>query len=177
MTEGKLTDEMRRVVVQSLACFEDPSAVAAEVAREFGVEITRQSIEGYDPTKRAGSKLSPKWRALFEETRRAFLTDSAAIGISHKVVRLREIERLIGKAETAGDLQLVGRLLEQAARECGDAYTNRHRIAVKTTEDPTVAARRQELLEKISATMDKVRERERRAEDVIRRARERGIEI
>ena len=88
--------------MQSLACFDEPSAVTAEIAREFGVEITRQTIEGYDPTKRAGSKLSPKWRSLFEETRKAFLADSAAIGISHKVVRLREIERSDGEGRGGG---------------------------------------------------------------------------
>jgi len=89
---------MQTFVVQRLACFEDPTTVAAAVAVEFNVEITRQSVEGYDPTKRAGANLSPKWRALFDETRRAFLNGSAAIGIAHKVVRLREIERLMEKA-------------------------------------------------------------------------------
>ena len=71
----------------------------------------------------------------------------------------------------------MAKLLEQAARECGDAYTNRHRIAVKTTEDPAASARRQELLEKLSTSIDKLRERERRVEDMIRRAREKGIEL
>ena len=71
----------------------------------------------------------------------------------------------------------MAKLLEQAARECGDAYTNRHRIAVKTTEDPAASARRQELLEKLSNSMDKLQERERRVEDMIRRAREKGIEL
>ena len=177
MRVGKLTHEMQTFVVQRLACFEDPTTVAAAVAVEFNVEITRQSVEGYDPTKRAVANLSPKWRALFDETRTAFLNGSAAIGIAHKVVRLREIERLMEKADAAGDLQLVAKLLEQAARECGDAYTNRHRIAVKTTEDPAARARRQELLEKLSTSMDKLRERERRVEDMVRHAREKGIEL
>jgi hypothetical protein len=48
------------------------------------------------------------------------------------------------KAEAADDLQLVARLLEQAARECGDAYTNRQRVAVKTSDNPVEAAGRQE---------------------------------
>ena len=53
------------------------------------------------------------------------------------------------KAGAAGDLQLVARLLEQAARECGDAYTNRNQIAVKTAEKPADAARRKELLDNL----------------------------
>ena len=81
------------------------------------------------------------------------------------------------KAEAAEDLQLVARLFEQAARECGDAYTNRQRIAVKTNDNPAEAACRQELLAKFSATVDLLHQREQRAEDLIRRAREKGIEI
>src|SRR5829696_1206798 len=54
MRVGKLTHEMQTFVVQRLACFEDPTTVAAAVAVEFNVEITRQAVEGYDPTKRAG---------------------------------------------------------------------------------------------------------------------------
>jgi len=168
---------MQTFLVQGLACFENRTTVAAAVAVEFNVEITRQSVERYDPTKRAGSNLSPKWRAVFDETRRAFLNGSAAIGVAHKVVRLREIKRLMEKADAAGDLQLVAKLLEQAARECGDAYTNRHRIAVRTTENPAASARRQELLEKLSTSMDKLRERERCVEDMVRRAREKGVEL
>lgn len=71
----------------------------------------------------------------------------------------------------------MARLLEQAARECGDAYTNRHRIAVKTTDNSAETARRQELLAKFSATVDNLRQREQRAEGLIRRAREEGIEL
>src|SRR5688572_6301071 len=80
------------------------------------------------------------------------------------------IERLMEKAEAAGDLQLVAKLLEQAARECGDAYSNRNRIAVKTTDNPAEAARRQELLPSISASMDLLRQREQRVEADARRS-------
>ncbi|MCO5965482.1 DUF2280 domain-containing protein [Sinorhizobium meliloti] len=55
---------------QSLACFDTPSIVVDTVMQEFGETITRQSVEGYDPTKRAGSNLAEKWRLLFEETRK-----------------------------------------------------------------------------------------------------------
>lgn len=123
--EPKLTEEARAYVVQALACYDAPSVVREAVKKEFGLTITPQAIEAYDPTKRAGAKLSDKWKAIFEETRRAFLEDSARIGISHRAVRLRALQRLADKAESMNNLSLASQLLEQAAKEVGNAYTNR----------------------------------------------------
>jgi hypothetical protein len=120
----KLSEEARAFVVQALACHDAPSTVAEALRKEFGVSIKPQSVEAYDPTKRAGRHLSQKWRALFEETRKRFLEDQSAIAVSHRVVRLRALQRMATKAEDMGNLSLAKDLLEQAAKEVGDAYTN-----------------------------------------------------
>jgi hypothetical protein len=120
----KLDDAARAFVVQQLAMFDAPSVVAAAVRQEFDITITPQSLEFYDPTKRAGAKLALKWKTLFEATRKAFIADSAEIGISHRTVRLRALQRMAGVAEKQGNLALAANLLEQAAKEMGDAYTN-----------------------------------------------------
>lgn len=122
--DPKLTDEARAFAVQALACFDPPSVVVAEIKKEFGLTITTQAVEAYNPTRRAGAKLSAKWKALFEETRKAFLGTQAEIGISHRAVRLRALERMAQKAENMGNLALAKDLLEQAAKEVGNAYTN-----------------------------------------------------
>jgi hypothetical protein len=122
--EPKLTDQARAFVVQSLAMFDAPSVVAAAVKQEFGLIVTPQAVEAYDPNKRAGAKLSAKWKALFAATREEFLEGQAKIGISHRVVRLRALERMAARAESMGNLALAKDLLEQAAKEVGDAYTN-----------------------------------------------------
>jgi hypothetical protein len=122
--EPKLTDEARAYVVAGLACFDAPSVVAANVKKEFGLTITPQGVEAYDPTKRAGRKLGAKWKALFHETRKAFVDATAEIGISHKAVRLRSLERMAQVAEKQGNIALAANLLEQAAKEMGNAYTN-----------------------------------------------------
>lgn len=128
MAETTLTDEARTFVVQSLACHDAPSAVAAAVKRDFAVEITRQAIEAYDPTKVAGRNLAERWATLFHETRAAFLEDTVAIGIANRATRLRRLERLADKAEAQGNVALAAQLLAQAAKEVGDVYTNRQRI-------------------------------------------------
>jgi hypothetical protein len=127
MAKGKLSEGVKTYIVQALACFDTPSVVVEAVRKEFGDTIARQSVEGYDPTKKAGAVLAPRWRALFDETRKAFLEDTAAIAISHRAVRLRALQRMAEKAESVGNMALAAQLHEQAAKECGDAYSNRHK--------------------------------------------------
>lgn len=102
MAKAKLNREQQTYVVQSLACFDSPSVVAAALRKEFSVTLTPQSIEAYDPTKKAGKNLAERWKAIFEETRKAFLEDTSSIAISHRAVRLRALQRMADKAETAG---------------------------------------------------------------------------
>jgi len=135
MAKAKLSPEQQTYAVQSLACFDSPSVVAASLRKDYGVTITPQSIEAYDPTKKAGANLSDRWRALFEETRKTFLEDTAAIAISHRAVRLRALQRMAEKAETQGNMVLAANLLEQAAKEVGDSFTNRRELTGKDGKD------------------------------------------
>lgn len=132
---SKLTDDMRMFIVQALACFDPPSVVAEELKRTFGQEITRQSIEQYDPTKAAGKKIGRKWREVFDATRAAFLEEVASIGISHRNVRLRKLQRQVEINEQRGNSGMVAQLLEQAAKEMGGAYTNRRELTGRDGRD------------------------------------------
>lgn len=135
MAKGKLTVEQQTFAVQSLACFDSPSVVAAALRKDQGVDITPQSIESYDPTKAAGAKISKRWEDLFHETRNAFLEDTAAIAISHRAVRLRALQRMAEKAENIGNMALAAQLHEQAAKEMGNAFTNRRELTGKDGKD------------------------------------------
>ncbi|KVV30251.1 hypothetical protein WK78_00585 [Burkholderia cepacia] len=119
-----LPDAIKGFIVQSLACFDTISRTAKAVREEFGVEVSPQQCERYDPTKRAGSTLSKKYREIFERTREQFLNDTSRIGVSHRAVRLRALDRAVAKAEERNNLPLMAQLLEQAAKESGDACTN-----------------------------------------------------
>jgi hypothetical protein len=135
MAKAKLADDVKTYIVQALACFDSPSIVSAAVKKEFGVEISRQLVESHDPNKKAASGLAPKWRALFEETRKTFLEDTATIAISHRAVRLRALQRMADKAETQGNMVLASSLLKQAAEEVGGSYTNRRELTGKDGKD------------------------------------------
>lgn len=126
---ARLTAEQKTFIVQRLACFDTPSAVAEAVKEVFGLELTRQTIQVYDPTKIAGKTLAKKWRELFDATREQFLTDTTGIAVSHKAVRLQRLERMADKAEARGNYVLAAQLLEQIAKECGDMFTNLRRVA------------------------------------------------
>ncbi|PNG32207.1 hypothetical protein A1395_22125 [Pseudomonas protegens] len=122
-----LKDEVKRFIVQALACFDTPTQVVQAVKETFGLDVTRQQCELYDPTKYAGRDLGVKWRTVFEDTRKRFREDTADIPIANRAFRLRGLARMAEKAESMRNLALTAQLYEQAAKECGDMYVNRAR--------------------------------------------------
>jgi hypothetical protein len=140
VADAKLTDDVRTFIVQALACFDTPSQVVTAVNQEFGLTITRQNVEKYDPTKVAGAKVSAKWRTLFEAARRSFVDDSSQIAIAHRSTRLRALQRMATKAEDKGNFPLAAQLHKQAAEEMGNAYTNRRELTGKDGKDLPSAA-------------------------------------
>ena len=135
MAKARLSDSIKTYIVQALACFDSPSTVAKAVKGEFDIEISRQLVESHDPNKVAASGLAEKWRQLFTETRKAFLEDTSQIAISHRAVRLRALQRMAEKAEASGNMVLAASLMEQAAKEVGDSYTNRRELTGKDGKD------------------------------------------
>lgn len=128
MAKASLSDEVKAFIVHGLACFDPPSIVAEAVKREFEVDVSRQGVEAYDPTKRASRNLAPKWRSLFDMAREEFLKDTGRIAIANRSVRLRALQRMAEKAEGMRNLALAAQLYEQAAKEMGEAYSNRQRL-------------------------------------------------
>ncbi|MBY0238476.1 MAG: DUF2280 domain-containing protein [Burkholderiaceae bacterium] len=120
-----LKDEVKAFIVQALACFDKPTQVVAAVKEQFKLDVTRQQVENYDPTKYAGRTLNIKWKTLFEDTRKRFRDQTAEIGIANRAARLRALDRMADKAEAKGNLPLAMQIIEQAAKEVGDVYVNR----------------------------------------------------
>ncbi|MCZ9636871.1 DUF2280 domain-containing protein [Pseudomonas putida] len=120
-----LSNEVKAFIVQALACFDTPSQVAEAVNKEFGIEISRQTAESHDPTKRQGRNLAKRWVVLFEDTRKRFREDTAEIPIANRAYRLRALGRMVEKAESMKNMALAIQILEQAAKEVGDVYVNR----------------------------------------------------
>lgn len=123
-----LKGEVKAFIVQSLACFDTPSQVVELVKKEFGLSITRQQVESHDPTKANGRGLAQKWVDMFNATRERFQNEISEIPIANKAYRLRVLDRMATRAEGMKNLALTAEIIEQAAKECGDAYTNKHKF-------------------------------------------------
>ncbi|HEL7973669.1 TPA: DUF2280 domain-containing protein [Klebsiella pneumoniae] len=123
-----LKPEVRAFIVQELACFDTPSQIVESVQKEFKVQVTRQQVASHDPTKVAGKGLAQKWVDLFNRTRDRFLNEISDIPIANKAYRLRVLQRMSTTAEGMKNLSMTAQLLEQAAKEVGDAYSNKQKV-------------------------------------------------
>lgn len=130
--------EIKAFIVQGLACFDTPTQVAQAVKQEFDFEVSRHQVAQHDPTKVAGRSLAQKWVDLFEDTRKKFREEVADIPIANKAVRLRALDRMATKAEGMKNMALAAQLMEQAAKEMGNAYTNRQQVD-HTSSDGSMA--------------------------------------
>lgn len=130
MTE--LTHEQKTFIVTCLANFMSPTEVADEVKQEFGFEISRQNVRYYNPEQ--SPALPGQWRALFTLEREKAIAQVRAVGISHKAVRLRELQDLYRRAKKMKNIKLAAELMEQAAKECGGLYTNTRKIGTNPRE-------------------------------------------
>lgn len=123
-----LKNDVKAYIVQSLACFDSPSQVVEAVQVEFKLKISRQQVEAYDPTKASGKALAARWVDMFNATRARFQNEIADIPIANKAYRLRVLDRMATRAEGMKNLAMTAQLMEQAAKEVGDAYTNRQKV-------------------------------------------------
>lgn len=123
-----LSTEVKAFIVQSLACYETPAKVIELVKENFKVTVTRQQVSAYDPANAMAKSLSQKWVDLFNSTRTRFQTEITDIPIANKAYRLRALDRMMTKAEGMRNMALAATLMEQAAKEVGDAYSNKQKV-------------------------------------------------
>ncbi len=123
-----LSSEVKAFIVQALACYENPAKVIELVKEEFKVTISRQQVSAYDPSNAMAKSLSKKWVDLFNTTRSRFQNEISDIPIANKAYRLRTLDRMATSTEKMKNFALTAQLIEQAAKEVGDAYTNRQKV-------------------------------------------------
>ena len=126
---GKLKEEHKAFLVQRLAVFDTPKQAAEALKAEYRVEISPQGAEAYDPEKRAGRRLSERWRVLFETIRERFLDRLDEIPESHRAVRVQELARASRVFKKQGNYMAMAKMLERIAKEMGNVHTNRRELA------------------------------------------------
>lgn len=141
-----LNTKVKAYIVRGLATYMTPSEVVDAVKQEFGgLIITRQQVAKYDPDKASGVNLSDKWQQLFVKHRKDFNDEINSIPIANKAYRLKMLDNMVLEALESKNRPLVAKLLEQAAKEVGEVFTNKHKVnhALQgnvnlTTPKPTV---------------------------------------
>ena len=123
-----LNNKVKAFIVQGLATYMTPSEVAQAVKEEFDVVVTRQQASSYDPNTAAGLTLSKRWTDLFKQFRDDFNNDIQAIPIANKAYRLRMLDRMARDAEKSKNRPLAASLLEQAAKDVGEVFTNKQKV-------------------------------------------------
>lgn len=123
-----LREPLKIYIVQSLACFKTPQQVVEAVKQEFKLEIPRQQVALYDPTKATGRNLSKKLKLLFEETRRDFQDNILDIPIANKAFRLRELQEMYD--DYGKNKVMKQKVLRQAFQET-DGQVTRQEITGK----------------------------------------------
>jgi hypothetical protein len=128
-----LTEKHKIFIVEKLACFESHTDVIEAVKREFdGLELSKQQVYTYDASHdRIRKRMAKDLVQLFDETRERFRERIGDIAIANKSYRLSQLGRLAKEARAKKNPILEKELYEQAAKECGDAYTNRREIGGK----------------------------------------------
>ncbi|WP_226489202.1 DUF2280 domain-containing protein [Pseudomonas sp. B20] len=116
-----LSPEIKTFTARALACFDSLSQVAEVVKVNFGVTVSRQQVEIRAPTKRSSKGLAKRWVTLFEDTRASFRETMVEVPVANRAYRLHALGRMLEEAERRDILKL----LEQAAKECGDIYSSR----------------------------------------------------
>ncbi|EIV5255820.1 DUF2280 domain-containing protein [Klebsiella pneumoniae] len=137
---GCTKSEVKAYIIQMLACYDTPSQVVEAVQKDFGIAITRQQVETHDPTKVSGKTLAKKWVGLFNLTRDRFLNEISDIPIANKAYRLRVLQRMSTTAENMKNIAMTAQLLEQAAKEVGEAYSNKQKVE-HTSPDGSMSPR------------------------------------
>lgn len=123
-----ITEDVKLYIVTALACFDSQKQVITDVKEQFGVVVTQQQVSNYDPATVNGKRLSKQFKELYKATREHFLKNVDSIPIAQASYRLRVLNRLARKAEERGNSNQLAQLLEQAAKETGGAFTNRHKL-------------------------------------------------
>ena len=119
-----LATEHKTFIVRCLARFLSPTEIVEAVKEEFdGLAVSKQQVRHYNPEQSA--EVAAEWRALFETERQTVIAETNGIGISHKSVRLRELDAMFRKAKSMKNYGLCADLLQQAAKEQGGVFSNK----------------------------------------------------
>lgn len=128
----RLNDEHKAFLCQRLAVYDTPKEAAEALSEEYGITITPQSAQHYDPTRYAGRNLAKKWATVFTETRERFNQKlEADVPLANKSVRVKKMAKAAAAFEARGAWLPMVRVIESISKELGGLNTNRRELTGK----------------------------------------------
>ena len=146
-----LDEPQKRAVIMRLARFATAKEVRAEIKQAYGLDLSAQQINAYNPTTLAGQRLSDEHKQLFEETRKAALDDEDAIPGSKRSYRLLRYMQIVESADSAV-IQL--KALEIMAKEMGGLYSRPEKDKPEGDDPSAIAPSLQTAVDKIYGEPD-----------------------
>lgn len=134
-----LDNKVKAFIVYGLATYLTPSEVVEAVKQEYGIDVSRQQVNAYDPYKASGVNLSQKWRDMFDKFRDEFLDNVKAIPVANLTFRLRMLNDMAMDSYKSKNRVLTADLLKQAAEDIGGKYTNQSKVDSKVEQTGEVA--------------------------------------
>lgn len=121
-----LTKRQKRFIIEHLAVWETPTDVVEAFKEEFGTKTTRQQVHNYNAdSPHSRKRMAKDLEAYFDECRERFLERKQDIAIANKAYRLNELGKILRKFNSP---KVRMDALEQAAKEVGEAYTNKQKL-------------------------------------------------
>lgn len=159
----KLTEEHKAMIVTSYACYMTPMQIVRAFRERFDIaddpnKSLYKQIRDWGPHGKTGCRAG-KWRELFDTTRQRFLAEMGEIPIANQATRLRYLNEIVEAALEKNNPRIALEAMEQAAKEMGNAFTNRRELAgtvehtVTDTRDMSIDERRNMLADKLSEAL------------------------
>lgn len=122
---GRLSEAVKRRIVEHLACYRSHPEVVALIAEEFAITLTPHHVRVYDPSSYQFAA-SNRWVDYYELVQEQYAKEIANIPIAQKVCRLIYLQKLLDGAMERKDYRSAMKVLEIAAKEVGCFYEKRH---------------------------------------------------
>lgn len=126
----RLPEDIKKRIVEHLACFQTPSDVVDLIAEEFEVTLTPRHVRAYDPASFQFAA-SYRWVEYHAAVRKRYEQEIGKVAIAHRTYRLAQLQETIDVAMEAlhrgGDgwieaSEHIRKAVETAAKEVGDFY-------------------------------------------------------
>ena len=126
MNGKALPSEVKEYIVTQLAGYSAPFEIQEQVKEIFGVDVTKQHIQYYNPHSYTGKTLISKYLELFNVRREIFLNQVQDIPIANVAVRLKRLENSWIQLTAKKNYIAANAVIEQAAKEASGFYSPRN---------------------------------------------------